>query len=144
MDSLQCSDNAALVDRLAGKICFQDFDLDCTAQTASYRGKPLSLTGTEFDLLLALLTHAGSVLSREDLSNRILLRPFHPLARSLDMLVSRLRRKLRLHDNPGRAIKTVRGNGYMFEDLRHKDAFSSMRPSPSLHRAMEEARMLAG
>jgi DNA-binding response OmpR family regulator len=36
------------------------------------------------------------------------------LDRSLDMLVSRLRRKLTIADNPGAAIKTIRSAGYLF------------------------------
>jgi DNA-binding response OmpR family regulator len=72
------------------------------------------LTEIEFALLEALLESPGVVLSREQLVDRIFQRPFHPLDRSLDMLVSRLRHKLELEDNPGVAIRTVRNSGYVF------------------------------
>lgn len=99
----------------AARLYLHGFELDCIAGHAQYRGNPLPLTGTEFELLWALLESAGVALSRDQLSDRLLLQSFHPLGRSLDMLVSRLRRKLTLEDNPGRAIRTVRSMGYVFK-----------------------------
>jgi DNA-binding response OmpR family regulator len=96
------------------KISVHGFQLDIMARSAEYRGASLSLTETEFSLLEALLESPGVVLGRELLSDRISQRPFHPLDRSLDMLVCRLRRKLDIQDNPGQAIRTIRSNGYVF------------------------------
>jgi two-component system OmpR family response regulator len=98
----------------AARIYFHGFELDSITRRAQYRGNPLPLTATEFELLWALLESSGVALSREQLSDRLLLQSFHPLGRSLDMLVSRLRRKLTLEDNPGRAIRSVRSMGYIF------------------------------
>jgi len=68
------------------------------------------VTGTEFDLLVALLQQQGHVASKEWLSQTVLQRELQPLDRSLDVHVSRLRKKLQpFHEDP---IKAVRGKGY--------------------------------
>ncbi|WP_227431276.1 response regulator transcription factor [Psychrobacter sp. I-STPA6b] len=70
----------------------------------------LQLTGTEFDLLLALLRQKGEVVSKEYLSQTVLNRELQPFDRSLEVHISRLRKKLHpFHDEP---IKAIRGKGY--------------------------------
>ncbi len=70
----------------------------------------LQVTGTEFDLLVALLRHKGEVVSKEWLSQQVLQRELQPFDRSLDVHVSRLRKKLQpFHNEP---IKAIRGKGY--------------------------------
>jgi DNA-binding response OmpR family regulator len=56
----------------------------------------------------------GIVLTREELVSRVFQRPFHPLDRSLDVYVSRLRRKLQSATPLGNHIKTIRSAGYLF------------------------------
>ena len=90
------------------------FVFNHTARSAKYRGISLSLTSVEYALLDALLDHPGTVLAREHLAERVFNRDYHPLDRGLDMLVSRLRRKLDVDDNPGAFIKTIRSAGYAF------------------------------
>ena len=55
---------------------------------------------------------AGKMVSREDLSEKALGRKFHPFDRSLDMHVSRLRRKLTESGAHEDQVKTIRGAGY--------------------------------
>jgi len=98
----------------ARKLSVHGFDLDVYERTARYRSTRLALTDTEFALLQALLESPGVVLRRDYLTDRILRRPFSPSNRGLDMLVSRLRRKLEIEDNPGVAIRTIRSCGYVF------------------------------
>ena len=74
-------------------------------------GKRLELTDVEFGLLEALMRVPGKVVSRDELSQAVLGREFDPFDRSLDMHVSRLRRKLRRDDEEDR-VKTIRGVGY--------------------------------
>ena len=70
----------------------------------------LQVTGTEFDLLVALLRQKGEVVSKVWLSQHVLQRELQPFDRSLDVHVSRLRKKLQpFHDEP---IKAIRGKGY--------------------------------
>jgi two-component system response regulator CpxR len=74
----------------------------------------LDLTDIEICLLEKFLQSPGVVLTREELVSRVFQRPFHPLDRSLDMHVSRLRRKLHLATPLGNHIKTIRSSGYLF------------------------------
>ena len=90
------------------------FAFNETARSVQYRGRALGLTQVEYMLLDALLDSPGTVLSREHLAELVFKRAYHPLDRGLDMLVSRLRRKLDIDDNPGAFIKTIRSEGYVF------------------------------
>jgi DNA-binding response OmpR family regulator len=103
-----------------------DLVIDLTDRSARHRGVPLNLTDTEFALLQAFLKSPGAVLDREELMIRILDRPFHPLNRTLDMHVSRLRRKLYLATRCN-LIKTVRSAGYLFSaiEVEHLDMKAS-------------------
>jgi len=73
-------------------------------------GAAVSLTGGEFDLLLALVSHAGQVLNRDQLLEMTKGRSAQAFDRSIDVQLSRLRRKL----DDDSLIKTVRGGGYLF------------------------------
>ncbi len=84
--------------------------LDQNQRLCTVDGTELQVTGTEFDLLLALLRQKGEVVSKDWLSEQVLQRELQPFDRSLDVHVSRLRKKLQpFHDEP---IKAVRGKGY--------------------------------
>ncbi|MBE0441678.1 MAG: response regulator transcription factor [Psychrobacter sp.] len=84
--------------------------LDQNQRVCQIDGVELQVTGTEFDLLVALLKQKGEVVSKEWLSEHVLQRELQPFDRSLDVHVSRLRKKLQpFHDEP---IKAVRGKGY--------------------------------
>jgi two-component system OmpR family response regulator len=76
-------------------------------------GVQVPLTSAEFDLLQAFCERPGRVLTRDNLLNLTRGNPTGPFGRSIDVLVSRLRRKL---DRTGGAsiIKTVRTGGYIF------------------------------
>jgi two-component system response regulator CpxR len=63
-------------------------------------------------LLEALMQAPGKVVTREEISENVLGRKFHPFDRSLDMHVSRLRRKLSGKDAAEELVKTIRGTGY--------------------------------
>ncbi|MBB3105761.1 two-component system response regulator CpxR [Psychrobacter luti] len=84
--------------------------LDQNQRICQIDGVELQVTGTEFDLLLALLKQKGEVVSKAWLSQNVLQRELQPFDRSLDVHVSRLRKKLQpFHDEP---IKAIRGKGY--------------------------------
>jgi len=70
----------------------------------------ISLTGGEFDLLLAFVRHPQEILSREALLELTKGRTAKGFDRSIDVQISRLRRKL----GDEELIKTVRGGGYLF------------------------------
>lgn len=84
--------------------------LDQTQRLCQIDGVEIQVTGTEFDLLVALLRQKGEVVSKAWLSQQVLQRELQPFDRSLDVHVSRLRKKLQpFHDEP---IKAIRGKGY--------------------------------
>jgi two-component system response regulator CpxR len=59
------------------------------------------------------MSHAGQVVTREEISANVLGRPFSPFDRSIDMHISKLRRKL--GERRGEElIKTIRNSGYLF------------------------------
>lgn len=93
-------------------VTVEDLVLDPAARSVTQNGQEVALTDVEFALLEVLMQSPGKVVEREDLAEAVLGRKFSPFDRSLDMHVSRLRRKLAGDgDNPDR-IKTVRGTGY--------------------------------
>lgn len=84
--------------------------LDQNQRVCQIDGVELQVTGTEFDLLVALLKQKGEVVSKAWLSEHVLQRELQPFDRSLDVHVSRLRKKLQpFHDE---SIKAIRGKGY--------------------------------
>jgi DNA-binding response OmpR family regulator len=88
--------------------------LNLATREAFYMESVLHLTETEFQLLSAFLDSTGTVISREALVARIFQRDFHPFDRSLDMHVSRLRKKLDSIGCPADPIQTIRNSGYLF------------------------------
>ncbi len=89
-----------------------DLELDGAARRAQKGDVKLELTDVEFGLLETLMRSPGKVVDREELSRSVLGRPFDPFDRSLDMHVSRLRRKLAKDGGKEDAVKTIRGVGY--------------------------------
>lgn len=110
----------AILRRSAGAAAKQDqtllrvdgLELNRAARTVLQDGKKLDLTDVEFALLEALMQSPGKVVAREDISENVLGRKFHPFDRALDMHVSRLRRKLSGKNASEDLVKTIRGVGY--------------------------------
>lgn len=84
-------------------------------------GKVVDLTGGEFDLLMVLLTHPQRVLNRDQLLDWTRGRSAGPFDRTIDVQLSRLRRKLEDFSKPPSVIKTVRGGGYLFSPLVERE-----------------------
>ena len=76
-------------------------------------GCEAALTGGEFDLLCTFLRHPGRVLSRDFLLEQTRGRKSAPFDRTIDVQVSRLRRKLEADADDPQIIKSVRGAGYV-------------------------------
>ncbi|MCX5580605.1 response regulator [Kaistia terrae] len=92
--------------RFAGFVAAPD-----TRSLIDPEGDAIVLTGAEFDLLIVFLDRPGRVLSREQLLDLTQGREADPLDRSIDVLMSRLRRKLG-DDGKFQIFKTVRNGGY--------------------------------
>ncbi len=88
--------------------------LDRSARSATLGGAAVELTSNEFALLWILASHGGKAVDRETLLRQTRGVAYDGLDRSVDIAVSRLRKKL--GDNPARPwrIKTVWGMGYLF------------------------------
>src|ERR1700724_2048399 len=91
-----------------------DLELYPESRSVSCSGKPVTLTGAEFDLLYTFLRSPGKIISREDLTQAALGRPMSPMDRSIDVHVSNLRRKLGTYDGNHERIKAIRGSGYVY------------------------------
>lgn len=93
---------------------FGGFVLDAKHQTLHKEHEPIRLSSGEFALLRLFLTEVGQPLTRNKLVARMASREHQPDQRAIDMLVSRLRKRL---DDPAQSesmIRTVRGVGYVF------------------------------
>lgn len=80
---------------------------------AEWRGKPLDLTSTEFNLLEVLARNAGRVVSKNELSEQGLGRPLARFDRSIDVHLSSVRRKLGTLDDGRSYVQTVFRQGYL-------------------------------
>ena len=100
------------------KINVDDIEISTSARSAKRHGEDLTLTSVEFDLLVALVRKAGTIVKKEDLSRTVLERDLSPYDRSLDMHISNLRKKLgkRAGEDEER-IKTIRSVGYIYTVL---------------------------
>ena len=89
--------------------------LDLKSRTlCDAKGREIPITSMEFDLLKALIEHPNQVLSRDQLLTMTRNREWEPFDRSIDIRITRLRRKLEEDPAHPRAIRTVRGAGYMY------------------------------
>lgn len=90
------------------------FTIDPVSRTVTRGSDELSLTTYEFDLLRAFAERTGRVLTREQLVDLVRGSADEAFDRSIDVHVSRLRKKLGDDPRSPRIIKTVRGIGYLF------------------------------
>src|ERR1700724_982137 len=77
-------------------------------------GARVAMTSAEFDLLRALCERPGRVLSRDSLLDLTQGRNAGSFERSIDVLISRIRRKIEPDPQDATMIKTVRSGGYIF------------------------------
>jgi two-component system, OmpR family, response regulator len=98
-----------------GTIRFAGWTLEPTRRRLlNPEGVEVTLTGGEYDLLLALVDRANRVLTRDMLLDLLRGRQAGPFDRAIDVAISRLRRKLEDDGRNAQLIKTVRGGGYVF------------------------------
>lgn len=89
-----------------------DIELSVATRNVTCGGKPVDLTSVEFNVLELLLRHAGSVVTREQIAEVALGRPLNAFDRSVDVHVSRLRKKLGGYLGTEELIRPIRGVGY--------------------------------
>ena len=95
---------------------FRHLRLDVEARLVWKDGQEVELTPIEFDLLHALVRHAGRVLSREQLVEQVWGVDYYGDERVVDVHIGRLRKKIEDDASDPQLINTVWGMGYRFED----------------------------
>ena len=117
-----------------------DVELDAGMRIVLRNGRRIELTSVEFDLLELLLRSAGHAVSRDELAKEVLDRTLSPYDRSIDVHVSKLRKKLGNDDYDMELIKAIRGVGYLYV-LPSSQTNGS--PAPSDDPSVEERQDLA-
>ena len=80
----------------------------------SPEGEDVHLTRGEFDLLAALVSNQGRVMTRDNLLDHVSHRNWEPNDRTIDVLIGRVRRKIEVDPKSPRRLITVHGIGYVF------------------------------
>ncbi len=93
---------------------FGDVEVDCRRAEVTRAGRPVELGAREYQLLCFLIRHRESVLSRNELLDRVWGFDAMPSARTVDVHVAWLRRKLEPNPRHPQFIQTVYGLGYRF------------------------------
>ena len=100
---------------LAGSLRFEGLVIDLDRRSVLCQEQAVELTGTEFELLTLLAATPGKVFSRDDILARLRGHAAQDIhSRAVDILVSRLRKKL----EPLDLIRTLRNAGYLFAGVR--------------------------
>ena len=96
----------------ADRLQLGPISIDLAGRTVTRDGDPIALTRTEFDLLTELTRHAGQVLSRDSLLDRIWGYDYLGDSRLVDVAIQRLRAKIETDPAAPTLVLTVRGAGY--------------------------------
>jgi two-component system phosphate regulon response regulator OmpR len=97
-----------------GALAFGPFRLDLTTHVLTHEGSEISLTSGEFTLLRIFLEHPNQVLTRDHLITLVKGYDRSPFDRSVDVRVTRLRRKIEPNPEAPVYLRTIWGEGYLF------------------------------
>ena len=98
----------------SNELTFGDLSIQSQKQEVYWQQRLVELTTNEFDLLNLLAQNAGTILSRDDLLNQLRGFGYDGMDRTIDMLISRLRKKFDDDPSKPKRIKTVWKKGYLF------------------------------
>jgi len=102
-------------ERVAIGRCFLDL---ASRQLVDGEGRDVPITSMEYELLKLFSDNPNKVLTRDQILNVTKNRDWEPFDRSIDIRIARLRRKVEPDPEAPRALRTVRGAGYMFVPRR--------------------------
>lgn len=88
-------------------------EIDASKRQVLNAGKDVNFSSAEFDLLWLLAKGVGQIINRDDLHEKIFRLPYDGIDRSIDLRVSRIRKKLKDNPKDPSIIKTVRNVGYL-------------------------------
>ncbi len=94
-------------------LTINDIELNHATRAVTCHTNPITLTGTEYQILTMLMEHHGQIIAKDALSKQVLSRKLAPFDRSIDVHVGNIRRKFSPYCTIDK-IKTVRGAGYLF------------------------------
>lgn len=92
---------------------FSNFQLDRVRQRVTRDQEELQLTGAEYRLLEYLCQNQNMVISRGQICEALYGDDYDPFRRNIDILISRLRKKMGPHGESANMLKTIHGRGYM-------------------------------
>ncbi len=95
---------------------FNGLTVDTDLRQVKLDGKEIELSSMEYQMLEIFTRHAGKTFTRDEILNQLRGVETEIYSRSIDILVSRLRQKLKPHNY----IKTIRGSGYCFAGKKNK------------------------
>ncbi len=101
-------------DNIKQQLVFDSLTLNAAAKSVTIDQQVLDLNANEFDVLWLLALKVGTVVSRTDLIAELRGIEYDGFDRSIDIRISRLRKKLHEAKNQPYKIKTIRGKGYLF------------------------------
>ncbi len=96
------------------KLVISGLEVDSSARSVALDGEEIELSTAEFDVLYLLASHPGRTFNRDQMMDRLKGAEWAAFDRSVDVLISRLRQKLKDDPKKPRFLKTVWGTGYMF------------------------------
>lgn len=103
-------------------IQFDDYTLSTSRNQLLHLGEPVALTATEFLLMKLLYSNRRTAVSRNFICQKLHNRDCHPEDRSIDVLVSRLRKQLGNRPDGSPYIQTVRNQGYILLPQNEKNS----------------------
>lgn len=119
--ALGATQDATVADTTPTGIRFGRCRLDLESHRLfSLSGGEIPITSMEFDLLQAFANHPNRVLTRDQLLDMAHNRDWDPFDRSIDIRITRIRRKIEEDPAKPQTIKTVRGKGYIFVPDKEK------------------------
>ncbi len=112
--ALRRSRSAAPVVNQPDRLCFGDLCIEPEARRVCLDEDEIELSTNEFDVLCYLALNSGKIISRDELYLELKGHGYDGLDRSMDMIISRLRKKFLDDTKAPYRIKTVWGKGYLF------------------------------
>jgi DNA-binding response OmpR family regulator len=96
------------------QLTVNDLFIDHDKRKVTRNGQTIDLADSDFELLWILASHAGTIIKREELFHMLRGKEYDGLDRSIDMRISKLRKKLDNPDTDIEYVKTLRQLGYLF------------------------------
>ena len=96
---------------------FGELEIDLMARQVCWKGEEIDLKTADYELFIILVRAAGKVLSRDELLRRWRGIDFDGIDRTVDVSISRLRKRFNDDAQEPRKIKTVWGRGYLFSPI---------------------------